>query len=432
MSRRTFLALEAGLGATFAASLITPVAYGLTHKEPGASSHEFLTVKKPEVPPDWWKKVVYETPTELQGKKLSTLEVNYVKPVPEYTLEGVPLGEKLPPIDFGSNLEEMYASKKAIIEKSKPADAQSQLDTYATLAEDYEKKWTENTVRRMDLSEFRTLIDGECLRSMSQVGDSLGRISQIYFLPVLERDSRLDAERRDVVEKNLMRYVGSLATYITPNVMLAYLATELMPAPDRSAALLEFITQHAGVEYLERIPALGDPLLSYGPFQLTKYVVGEDGINTSEAGSVTQLLKVMKSSDFIPKNLSEFTSIEEHIRAGYLFAFHNLISLIQDTLERGAYAEFSAITESANAGTENGSSTVFLEMLAAAHHRPAVAREAMKNWLAVNSERSDVTTRDTSLVSYFPLTPDGAEVRTYAQKARDSYTAIMTKLNAAV
>lgn len=423
MSRRTFLALETGLAGTLVAtSLLAPVMV-MRPKGEEEQTLSFFEKKKPEVPPDWFKDVIYDTPYELQGKKLSSLEVTYVKPLETYSLEGVPLGEKLPPIDFASNLSTMFEAKKGILETANPTDSGTQLSTYAELENAYTQKWTEKGVRQMDLQQFRTLIEGECLRSASAIGDSLERITTLYIEPILEKNPRLTAEQKLTLKDAFSRYLGTLSTYITPDIMLAYLATELMPVPDRSAAMLEFITEHAGVEYLESIPSLGDSLLSFGPFQLTSFVVG-DQREGGEAGSVTQLLTVMRKSDFLPKNLSEFTSIEQHIRAGYLFAFHNLITLVQDALKREAFKEFSVITDSANAGTQNGASTTFLEYLAAAHHKPAEARKAMRSWL-----ESDDSSRSTSLSAHFGTTESGAGVRTYAEKANACFVAVQNKLH---
>jgi hypothetical protein len=41
---------------------------------------------------------------------------------------------------------------------------------------------------------------------------------------------------------------------------------------------LGFMLGNAGSGFLERVPALADPLVSYGPFQFTYHVIGKDAM----------------------------------------------------------------------------------------------------------------------------------------------------------
>jgi hypothetical protein len=223
-----------------------------------------------------------------------------------------------------------------------------------------------------------------------------------------------------------------MAKHITPEIMMTYMAVELMPSRERSAGLLEFLTKNAGVEYLAAIPALGDKLLSYGPFQLTKFVIhpGRERTITSGTdehkkeqvviegqGDVTRLLSVIGRSDVLPDSLTEFSTIEEHIRAGYLFAFNNVLALVANAIEDKRYDDLTGIAESVTGGSVFGSSTVFPEFVSAAHHRPEVARKAFERWLDANKKRKPLS-RDTSLQAFFPSTAAGQQVRTYAEKAK--------------
>ena len=184
-----------------------------------------------------------------------------------------------------------------------------------------------------------------------------------------------------------------------------------MPAPERSKAMLEFLTEHAGLEFIERIPALGDSELSYGPFQLTPYAVGE-------TGSVTTMLKVMHSNTLVPDSLEKFTSIEDHIRAGFLFAFHNILELVQEVCKEGRYEELVTLLDVAGSEKTGTDSSVFLEFISAAHHRPESAVKAMDKWLAQNRPLPQEK-RNKSLESSFKKGEEDQEDRRYAEKARE-------------
>ncbi|MEK7100091.1 MAG: hypothetical protein AAB883_03075, partial [Patescibacteria group bacterium] len=231
-------------------------------------------------------------------------------------------------------------------------------------------------------------------------------------------------------------YLAYLAKNITAPILLSYITTEIMPSTEKGAALLEFITKNAGVEYLEKIPALGDKLLSYGPFQLTKFVVAEgeehkdkEGhITYSGQGSVTELLRIAGRSDMLPQNLSEFSSIEEHIRAGHLFALSNALQLMRDIAKTGEYERITSIGESAYSGRDS-TNTVFIEQLSAANHRPVVARKAMSSWIDTNRTLPE-DGREKTLDAHFPANETGQQVRLYAERARENSAMVNARLRA--
>jgi hypothetical protein len=367
---------------------------------------------------------------------MNPLERMYIEPIPGESLPAkdaehptIPaFPEVFPPIDFAANLEHMHKKKLALASDSTVA---TQKKTFERLSKDYREKWERNEVTRMDLKEFRNVVERQSYKMIDALATSYPRIIHAYVRPILMEDTSLTERDRENVLKQMPAYLDALAKRLTPEIMMTYMAVELMPSRERSAALLEFLTKNAGVEYLAAIPALGDKLLSYGPFQLTKFVIApgtkkvlpHDNDNPNDEtvlegqGSVTRLLSVMGQRNLVPSSLGDFNSIEQHIRAGYLFAFDNILSLIADAMRDRRYHELIGIAESANGSSVLNSSTVFVEYLSAAHHRPVVARKAMNSWLGDNNDR-DTYSRDRSLMSHFPLSIPGQQVRTYAKKAQ--------------
>ncbi len=429
MSRRE-LPLMGGAFILGTTGVIALAASQSSHAEAGSAQPHTETVEEkleqPPVNPEWWRDRVYRTPAELVNQKVGGLEVSYLRP-DGMSIDDVPLPPVLPAINFSGNLNRMLVAKGGIIESAQPRDREVQQEVYKRLSDEYEALWERDAIRRMDLKGLYSLIEQECISGQQLIADNSERIVDIYFGKYLEEVFPNEQARANMNEW-FAKYIATIAGCVTPTMMLSYLATELMPVPERSAAVLEFLTQNAGVEYLERIPALGDSLLSYGPFQLTKFVI--DDANPEARGSVTQLLHVIQSNDFLPSKLSEFTSFEQHARGGYLFAVHNLIALAQETAKKNDYDGLLALGAAANMGTAGGQSTVFLEQLSAAHHRPEVARDAMTHWLTLNKHITDPRARDLTLANHFPQTTDGTEVATYAQKARASFGAIAPRLRA--
>lgn len=378
-----------------------------------------------------WENKTLPVPSTLVGKRVPDMEWGYYAPLgmlgvkDEYvqtrsengTVTLVPTLKKelppvIPPVPFHENLANLFSRKEKLA--AGQSDEAEQLELYQRLTKQYQQKFENGSVRKMSLSEFKLLIDNESNTVLAALTPAYSTISRTYFKDVLARSG--DKEDKELLRKNeetLTRVLEQLAKQITPDMMIAYMATEIFPVPERSIDAMSFLLENAGVEFLQSVPALGDKLLSLGVFQLTKYVSGPKG-------SVNNMLRVMKDSTLVPGELSDFSSIEDHLRAGFLFAFHNTVALIRDLIHDGKYAELSTLLESASSGQSNGNSTVFLEYLAGAHHRPSVARRILSEWLTEN-QQVPVAIRPKSLAN--PAREEGAEkqVAMYMEKSRKCF-----------
>ncbi len=427
LSRRQML-LVSGMNAASlvaATSLVGKLAFD--ESESPAMPRNFSPVHNGEIHPlgtesksetsnlEWWKDVWYVTPKGMVGKNVDNhLEWSYIEPDTEQRAKLVNpkhLPKILPPIAFHKNLEKMLEVKKGLV-KHRP-EATQDATFYSSQEASYAELFQNKEIRKMDLKGFSALIEKESHAVLSELRDKQPEIVNAYLSKHLDGTGwKQGTPEREKYEAAVARCLQSLAERITPDMMLAYITTELMPAPERAKAMLEFLTQHAGLEFVERIPALGDSELSFGPFQLTPYAVGEHG-------SVTNLLKVMHS-DLVPNSLEKFSAIEDHLRAGFLFAFHNVLTLVQEICKDGRYDELLTILEGTNSGHVSSNSSVFLEFISAAHHRPESARKAMHTWLAANKSLPQIQ-RSKTLEGSFTKGQSDQEDRRYAEKARHCF-----------
>ncbi len=403
---------------------------------PGEKRPVFEFVRKPE---ESWEHKPLATPPTLIGKRVPDMEWGYYAPAgllamkdefvrqvnPDGTVSLTPtlkqeLPSVIPPVPFHQNLATLLEKKAKMVVGQQ--DEVEQLALYQRLAQEYQQKFEAGDVRKMNLSEFKLLIDTESNKVLKALEPAYASISKTYFKDVLVRSG--DKEDEELIQKNeqtLTRVIEQLAKQITPDMMLAYMSTEIFPVPERSKDALEFLLENAGVEFLQSVPALGDKLLSLGVFQLTKYVSGPKG-------SVNTLMKVMKAPSLVPEELSQFSSIEDHIRAGFLFAFYNTVSLIRDLIHDGKYTELSTLLESASSGQNNGNSTVFLEYLAGAHHRPSVARNILSKWLTEN-QQVDVALRPKTLANSVGEQGAKKQVAMYMEKSRKCFAQLKLPAN---
>ncbi len=360
--------------------------------------------------PDWWKGVWYKTPEALVGKNVDNfLELSYIGSDPDQSIQLVnpkSLPKILPPIAFHKNVFRLIEMKKRILEKTPNSEAD--LAFFDSLGASYEKLFLSEKIRKMDLKEFRSIIEKESRTVISELKAKRAEIVSAHISMHLDTTGwargTKERKRYEVVMAHALEII---AENINPDLILAYILTELMPSVEKGLPLFEFVVEHAGVDFLERIPAEGDSQKSFGPFQLTPYVIGR------EKGSVTHMLSSIHSN-LLPESLAEFSSIEEHIRAGVLFAFVNLVKMTQEICKGGHYEELQTFLESS---FPVNNSSVFLEFIASAHHRPGSAYAAMSTWLA-NNKSLPREQREPTLTNSFPDTEIDQGVRVYADRSR--------------
>lgn len=156
---------------------------------------------------------------------------------------------------------------------------------------------------------------------------------------------------------------------VTGKDLLAYAMTEIMPSDSgwKNKLVMDFLLKNAGRQYIESIPAMHDSKLSFGPYQLTEYVVYPDWHKKGGAMEINYLLPFGQQ---IPNHLEELRS-QDHHKAAYLFMVENLSHLIKNL--RGK--------ELANFRTSAHNKADLISYIAAAHHKPHEALPKAARWL---------------------------------------------------
>lgn len=427
ITRRQMMAGTAAVGAAGMAATAGVAKVALGEGIPEILSERTHSPEAPFIP---WQEKWITTPKNLVGVNVNNdLEWGYIAPAEELnhremevaveTEQGTvmekrieviadpsSLPEQLPPIPFHRNHLALVERKK---ERSKGATDEA--EQYALLdrqAAEYHDIFEQQKMRTMDFNGFEKLIGHESKAMKETLAGSYERLAEVYLMPYMDKVVPAEGPMREKAVQSFGKVASYLAGRITPDVMLSYIATEILPAPERAMEMLELLTKNAGVEFLERIPALGDKVKSFGPLQFTPVAIA----------SIVQMLKTIKKEDVLPETLDSFTSIEDHLRAGFLFAFYNELTLIQDTIKDGNPEEIAVILEAADA-ERRGTSTVILEYLAGAHHRPAIAREIMRDWIRQNRDLPPGE-RMTTLYTAAGPGEDDQEVATYMKKAQQN------------
>lgn len=162
---------------------------------------------------------------------------------------------------------------------------------------------------------------------------------------------------------------------ISGSSLAALCMTELMPSENgrinRSA--FDLLLQHAGKEFIESVPALYDPLVSFGPYQFTAHAL--DGKSLKPAGA-SVINAALPEQMRIPDEVSSLRGRAHHT-AAILYTIENACNFI-NTLKQQSQAEVLLGRLGGLVG--DGSEDVAL-FLATAHHAPGAAMHTVMVWL---------------------------------------------------
>ncbi len=210
--------------------------------------------------------------------------------------------------------------------------------------------------------------------------------------------------------------LGHLAAEAHGRSLMAYSMTEIMPfggkESENNILLYNFLLRTAGPKFINSIPALFDPQISFGPFQFTKFAV-EEGI--TDPRNKYSVNKFLPESLRVPQHLKKFPDkrpgreLRNHAAAAFLFGLQNVATATRLLMDEGNMPALNAIADM-DGGT-------FAALLAMHHHRPAVAREALLAWA------KGVAAGDTDKQYYAYAIP---EVASYGERSSNNFNAIET------
>lgn len=167
------------------------------------------------------------------------------------------------------------------------------------------------------------------------------------------------------------KLLEDISRSLTEKDLISYALTELMPKDDgkgRNPAVLDFLLTYAGMEYVHLIPALGDSLTSFGPYQWTSYAI-YDAEEKRRGASIINL--ALPKEKRIPGSVIYLRENDQH-KAAYLFAIGNLADIIKRLNE----TQLSVLENC----WQNKKSDI-VQYIATAHHCPGDALNIAKKWL---------------------------------------------------
>lgn len=221
-------------------------------------------------------------------------------------------------VDFTERLSRMWQAK---LERAKNHESDEYPQDLMSAAKELYSTYDVRAPHRSSLSIVRS----KAARSLEEVRRSQ-KLDAVSSIPAFAKFSESHTR--------LFKYIESL---IHEQTLIAYSVTELMPTSGADSAsigieMYDFLLRSAGEDYIDRIPALGDTLVSFGPYQMTKHAIGED-FGPPRGASLMQ--RYLLKERHIPQSVSELRGSEHH-KAAYLFALYNIASAVRMLSEKDA------------------------------------------------------------------------------------------------
>lgn len=184
----------------------------------------------------------------------------------------------------------------------------------------------------------------------------------------------LDSER-----KALVKDIGKA---IDGRALMAIALTEHRVGRDGSLNrdFFDFRLRCGGSEFIERIPAEADHLVSYGPYQLTSRALYDTNGHRRGASIVNQALP---PDVRVPGSVSKLRG-KYHARAAYLFAVHNMAFFV-------SHLKPHSVHSLAKAFDAHGMDESLATLVAASHYQPRFAFIAGQRWLSSGRSKPLIT-----------------------------------------
>ena len=285
----------------------------------------------------------------LAGRQLNDLYSLYTGLYYGGKTDKVPAGPV--EVDFRYQLAELWKAKRDWMKKNAPKDDDKKKEYPDTPASVGRKLFESYNADSIKPSSVREYVKG----AQAAIDDVRATVDW----DVIKRTFKLSDERLELLRE--------MEATLTGESFAAYTLTELMPSRNGrvNVDVLEFILQHAGEEFLERIPATHDPYVSHGQYQFTHRALREWQEESGERGVGASFMNLLLKEGKIPGRVSELQGAQHH-KAAYLFALYNLSRLVRDM-------EFS-ITGARKLVPEIKSEIV--QFIATAHNKPAGKNES--------------------------------------------------------
>lgn len=230
------------------------------------------------------------------------------------------------------------------------------------ILEDYE----ENPGKRIDLREFFNNYLNNCLIESLSIID----------IDKLSRRFELSQEKMDILKIILedSKFYRTILIFLSL-IILNEISYASKDNPEINLEILNYLISNFGINFISCIPSIYDERISFGPFQLTDIVVGEN--NTKRSYPISIINECLKD-EFenyykLPNNLKDFRK-RHHYRGVIFLCIYNLCRYLKKLNENQLFEIENLIKNK----RENFYYNLILILAASHHGGEGVIKEFLK------------------------------------------------------
>jgi len=233
-------------------------------------------------------------------------------------------------VDFEAAVDSMWSFKKTLLK-----------DEYHAFADSLVESYSQKKAVKSSLKEYKEM-----------VADDLENILNAFSVDEFTKGRNEDHRT----------FVKNIVENLDEDIFLAYSTTELFPNlnPAFNLTMYDKFLEKGGLDYIMRIPALYDNLLSFGPGQLTEFTISKDK-------SACSLNRYLPKDLKIPESMTEIDEIDEHIRGSIANMIYNTHYIASKMSEKNL-ENFNEIYSKMNSKDQK---LLVAQLITGAHHKPA-------------------------------------------------------------
>lgn len=142
-------------------------------------------------------------------------------------------------------------------------------------------------------------------------------------------------EEKNAGHPERQRFLENYMSNINEKTVMSYYLTELFPDanPALNAVFFNKLLKEAGEDFINKIPALADDLLSFGPAQLTSHVINPRGAPSLNA--------YLSEFNRIPASMSDYATTSDHVKGSVLTMLYNAEILMNTLFNNNQLTNFN-------------------------------------------------------------------------------------------
>lgn len=251
--------------------------------------------------------------TRLQGKSLESMlsdgTIAQDGTMPNLTIPiGVwdPISKCRRKKNFAAAMERMWDVKLNVFDSYYPEDAEAERVVFEAQKNRFVRAVKNPSKEIYNISKFKDMIGDACKTTLKEINS----VGQKYW---------------NLQNSQVAELLDEVVRHLSPEVFLGIAIQELLPVYYQEKKINSAFKAHymdrllieAGPEFIEGFPAMYDPFMSFGPFQLTNNAILSVRVKEDYNRYVSDRNKVRGTK------VQDLFGLRDHVNVTIMYAYHN-------------------------------------------------------------------------------------------------------------